>query len=129
MRCGKCNAYIPGLSSITACPECGISLHESQKLHDEVLHKKKIAKEKAAEDLRKSQRSFDYVEAIPYSFFSKYFYRDVFRRWSGWGIAYLSFVTALWMIPALMAMQGDMKKGFEKDLLPIIKQAPHLTVA
>ncbi len=33
------------------------------------------------------------------------------------------------MIPASIAMQDSMEKSFEKELVPIIKQVPHLTVA
>ncbi len=127
MRCGKCNAYIPDLATITSCIECGTPLEESHQLRQDALHKKQLEEARVQEERSKSQKNYSYPEAILSSLYSKYLYRDVFRRWNGSGALYLAFITALWMVPVCIWLQIDFSQNFEQKLVPIIQQIPHAT--
>ena len=122
MYCGKCSCYIPEDPHVTACFQCGTEVREALRIRTEI-------DKLSTEDRRRIERRYDYLEALFYSFFSKYFYRDMFRRWKGGGVLFLAFATAVWLIPYSLGEQHRFSQKIKENVAPIIDQMPRTKVS
>lgn len=71
---------------------------------------------------------YDYFTALFYCFFSKPFYRHVYRRWNHAGMLYVAFVIAIALLPIFVGIQIRVSKVFSEIIVPIAEQIPRLTL-
>ena len=70
-------------------------------------------------------RRFGWLQAFGLSFYSPDLYRDVGRRWKGWGLGYLLLLLSLSWIPAMIRMHlalGRFNEAVARDYLPKFPQ-------
>ena len=129
MYCGKCNAYIPDSPGIISCLECGTPLAETRALRDEIKRREELEAQKGLAEKRRADHRYGYLSALVQSFFSRYFYRDVFRRWTGSGILFLLFSTGICMLPYAASSQYRFMESTEKEWKPMVDEFPRVTVS
>ncbi|KTD19302.1 Protein of uncharacterised function (DUF1189) [Legionella lansingensis] len=71
---------------------------------------------------------YNYLQALVLSFFSNRLYVDVGKRWKGFGILYLLFVTCLLAIPFAVRINLEFNNFFEEQIINPLKQIPPLYI-
>ncbi|KTD78441.1 DUF1189 family protein [Legionella waltersii] len=71
---------------------------------------------------------YNYFSAIIYSFFSKYLYLDVAKRWRGLGLIYLLLVTAIASIPYSFKVAYTFNGLFNTQIIGTLLQLPTILV-
>lgn len=73
-------------------------------------------------------RKYNAIYALIMSFYSKAFYRDVARNWTGTGFAFLFFLAALLAVPAAFVIQVGIGNTLQKDVQGLVDQMPDMNI-
>jgi hypothetical protein len=73
--------------------------------------------------------SYNFIHGLYLSFFSKSFYRQIARKWKGFGFSYLLFILCLLWIPEIMRIQSDVADYLKEEGPKYVNQIPEITIA
>jgi hypothetical protein len=71
---------------------------------------------------------YNYFSALFYSFYSKFLYLDVAKRWRGFGLIYLLLVTAIASIPYSLKVAYTFNELFNTQIIGTLLQLPTILV-
>lgn len=72
--------------------------------------------------------AYSYWQALYMSFYSRFLYVDVGKRWKGMGLLYLLLVVAVTSIPFALKMSADFNKSFNEQLIQPLLQVPTIYI-
>jgi hypothetical protein len=72
--------------------------------------------------------AYSYWQALYMSFYSRFLYVDVGKRWKGIGLVYLLLVVAVTSIPFALKMSADFNKSFNEQLIEPLLQVPTIYI-